>query len=92
MRHFIDTNSTTPDKSERRFPLVLVKPTKNMTGKYTCQVGSFNSDDKRVQHLQMITPETDLKLSVLELDSGPDTVSIECIVKNIYPLPNLKIM
>lgn len=92
MRHFIDTNATTPDGTQRRFPLVLIKPTKNMTGEYTCQVGSYKTDDKRVQHLQMITPETDLKLNVLELDSGPDTVSIECIVKNIYPLPNLKIM
>lgn len=92
MRHFIDTNATLPDSSQRRFPLVLLKPTRNMTGEYTCQVGSYKKDVKRGQHLQMITPESDLKLKVLEIEEDPEMMSIECIVKNIYPLPNLKIM
>lgn len=66
-----------------------------MTGEYTCEIGSFKSDDRRSQYLQMIVPETDLKLSVDEVfddKRGEDGLSIECIAKNIYPEPKLTIL
>lgn len=80
---------------QRHRALSIVKPLKNMTGEYTCQVGSFNNDDKRVKYLQMIVPETDLKLNVdeqFDSEHGEDALSIECIAKNIYPEPKLTIL
>lgn len=66
-----------------------------MTGEYTCQVGSFKNEDTRVKYLQMIVPETDLKLNVdeqFDSERGEDALSIECIAKNIYPEPKLTIL
>lgn len=80
---------------QRHRALAIIKPMKNQTGEYTCEVGSFLSDDKRSKYLQMIVPETDLKLSVDELfdnERGEDALSIECIAKNIYPEPKLTIL
>lgn len=62
-----------------------------MTGEYTCQVGSFTNDDKRVKYLQMIVPETDLKLTVTKDNDEDDALTIMCIVKDIYPAPKLTI-
>lgn len=76
---------------QRHRALSIVKPLKNMTGEYTCQVGSFDSDDKRVKYLQMIVPETVLKLTVTKANDEDDALMIECIVKNIYPAPKLTI-
>lgn len=66
-----------------------------MTGEYKCEVGSWKNDDNRSKYLQMIVPETDLKLSVDELfdnERGEDALSIECIAKNVYPEPKLTIL
>lgn len=66
-----------------------------MTGEYTCEVGSYLNDDKRSKYLQMIVPETDLKLSVVEEydnERGGDALSITCIAKNVYPEPKLTIL
>lgn len=79
---------------QRHRALAIVRPMKNMTGEYTCAVGSFKTDDKRSKYLQMIVPESDLKLNVAELSGSDlaDELSIECIAKNIYPEPKLTIV
>lgn len=95
MRHFIDTNYTVSDDiMQRHRALAIVRPMKNMTGEYTCAVGSFKTDDKRSKYLQMIVPESDLKLSVDALPGSEqaDELSIQCIAKNIYPEPKLTIL
>lgn len=95
MRHYIDTNYTASDDDmQRHRALAIIKPMKNMTGEYTCQVGSYKTDDKRVKYLQMIVPESDLKLKIDELPDSEvgDELSIECIAKNIYPEPKLTIL
>lgn len=95
MRHYIDTNHTASDNDMQRYrALSILKPMKNMTGEYTCSVGSYKNDDRRIQYLQMIVPETDLKLNVDELADSElgDELSIECIAKNIYPEPKLTIV
>lgn len=90
IKPYIDTNYTvSDDKMQRHRALAIIKPVKNMTGEYTCQVGSFTSDDIRVKYLQMIVPETDLKLTVDK--ENDEDLSIQCIVKNIYPEPKLTI-
>lgn len=95
MRHYIDTNYTVAgDELQRYRALAIAKPMKNMTGEYTCSVGSYKNDDKRKQYLQMIVPEADLILKVDELPDREldDELSIECIAKNIYPEPKLSIV
>lgn len=92
IKPYIDTNYTiSDDKMQRHRALAIIKPLKNMTGEYTCQVGSFTNDDKRVKYLQMIVPETDLKLTVTKDNDEDDALTIMCIVKDIYPAPKLTI-
>lgn len=95
MKQFIDTNYTVSDDAmQRHRALSIIKPMKNMTGEYACQVGSFKNDEKVGKYLQMIVPESDFKLNVVELSNGEfsDELSIECIAKNVYPEPKLTIM
>ncbi|XP_055313633.1 uncharacterized protein LOC129574956 [Sitodiplosis mosellana] len=96
IKPFIDTNYTVSDNAmQRHRALAIIKPMKNMTGEYTCEVGSFLNDDKRSKYLQMVVPESDLKLSVVEEydnERGGDALSITCIAKNIYPEPKLTIL
>lgn len=96
IKPFIDTNYTVSDNPmQRHRALAIIKPMKNMTGEYTCEVGSYVNDDKRSKYLQMIVPETDLKLSVVEEydnERGDEALSITCIAKNVYPEPKLTIL
>lgn len=96
MKPFIDTNYTVMgNEMQRHRALAIIKPMKNMTGEYSCNVGSYTTDHTVSQHLQMIVPETDLKLSVDEQfdnERGEDALSIQCIAKNIYPEPKLTIL
>ncbi|XP_031622373.1 uncharacterized protein LOC116340193 [Contarinia nasturtii] len=93
IKPFIDTNYTASDNAlQRHRALAIIKPMKNMTGEYTCEIGSYKNDDKRSKHLQMIVPETDFKLNVAEHTDNEDALSIECIAKNIYPEPKLTIL
>lgn len=93
MKSFIDTNYTVSDNERQRHrAIAITKPMKNMTGEYRCEVGSETHDDKRSQYLQMIKPETDLKLNVVDNLEGENALTIECIAINIYPEPNLTIL
>lgn len=94
MRPFIDTNYTVSDNEmQRHRALAIIKPMKNMTGKYSCQVGSWNKDDDvRAQYLQMIVPETHLYLSVIQHEGAGNNLSVQCTAKNIYPEPKLTIL
>lgn len=94
IRPFIDTNYTASDNEmQRHRALAIIKPMKNMTGEYSCQVGSYTNEDRRVQHLQMIVPETHFYLNVGKpFGNGGNNLSIECAAKNIYPEPKLTIL
>lgn len=90
MRHYIDTNYTVSEEPmQRHRALAIIKPMKNMTGEYSCSVGSLKNDDKRRKFMQMIVPESDLELRITEIDDEP---SIECIAKNVFPSPKLTIL
>lgn len=94
LRPFIDTNYTVSDNEmQRHRALAIIKPMKNMTGDYSCRVGSFNkADDIRSQYLQMIVPETHFYLSVRKpFEGAGNNLSVECTAKNIYPEPILTI-
>lgn len=79
---------------QRHRALAIIKPMKNMTGEYSCQVGSYKNDDKRRKFMQMIVPESDLKLHVTDVADSEltDELSIECIAKNVFPEPKLTIL
>lgn len=76
--------------------LAIIKPTKNMTGEYSCRVESYathHGDDTRSQYLQMIVPETNFYLNVdAPFGGSGNNLSVECTAKDIYPEPQLKIL
>lgn len=91
MRNYINANYTVSDDELQKYrALAITKPMKNMSGNYTCSVSTYSSDDKKTTHLQMIVPESELKL-ITKLDEENDVLSIECYAKNIYPEPELQI-
>lgn len=92
MKNHINVNYTASTEVLHKYrALAIDKPTLNMTGTYSCNVGSFKSEDKRSSHLQIIRPESDMRVSLVENDKG-DTVKVECIVKDIFPEPKLAVL
>ncbi len=62
-----------------------------MTGMYTCSVGTFQSEDKRSRHLQIIVPESEFLMNIKEVNDGSTDISFQCSVHNIHPEPKLSI-
>lgn len=96
MRPFIDANFTISDNEmQRHRALAIIKPMKNMTGEYSCHIGSLaigSLDDVRSQYVQMIVPETYFYLNVSKpFEGAGNNLSVECMAKNIFPEPQLKI-
>lgn len=96
MRNRIDLNYNTTDNTEykhrtRHRALVITKPTINMTGMYTCAVGTFKSEEKRSSHMQIIVPESQFILKVQKANDGSKDINVECSAEDIYPEPRLTI-
>lgn len=94
MRSSIDLNYSTVEHKHRSShrALTIIKPTINMTGVYTCAVGTFQSEEKRSSHMQIILPETEFKLKIEKVNDGIDNdFNVECSVHDIYPEPKLMI-
>lgn len=62
-----------------------------MTGTYTCSVGTFQSEDKRSRHMQIIIPESNFQLKVEEAKDDTGDISFECNAQDVYPEPELVI-
>lgn len=62
-----------------------------MTGVYTCAVGTFQSEEKRSSHMQIIVPESEFILEIKEENDGTNDISVECSAHEIYPEPKLMI-
>lgn len=60
-----------------------------MTGVYTCSVGTFQSEDKRSRHMQIIKPESDFQLKVEEATDGSGDINVECLAQDVFPEPKL---
>lgn len=69
--------------------LAITKPVISMSGYYTCSVGTYQSEDKRSSHLQIIIPESDFQLKVEEANDGTDNINVQCSVQKIFPEPKL---
>lgn len=75
----------------RHRALTITKPTINMTGVYTCAVGTFQSEEKRSSHMQIIVPESEFRLKIEEANDGSNDINVECSAHDIYPEPMLMI-
>ncbi|KAJ6633616.1 hypothetical protein Bhyg_17419, partial [Pseudolycoriella hygida] len=71
----------------RHKALWISKISWNLTGEYTCHVQTFQSTDKKSAKLQIIVPERKLELRHKTDDKG--VVTINCIVKRIFPEPKI---
>lgn len=91
MKNHINVNYTASTEAMHKYrALSLSKPTINMTGTYACTVSSYKSEDKSSAHLQIIVPESDLRVDIHEEDSK--NFRVECLAKDIFPEPKLSIM
>lgn len=90
LRHNINTNHTVSGHQMHAHRAVaILRPSLNMTGTYTCAVGSFNSEDRRSAHMQMVRRET--QLAVL-LEAHPTDAKLwraQCVAKDVFPEPRL---
>lgn len=91
MKNHINTNYTVSDKALQKYrALAITKPQLNMTGTYSCTVGSFQSEDKKSAFLQIIVPESDFQVKIEE--DNNNNIKVECIVKDIFPEPKITIV
>lgn len=92
LKNNIDLNYTASDHIQHKHrAIAITKPFFNLTGAYTCSVGTYESEDKRTKRLQIIKPETDFQLKVDETTDGSGDISVLCSARNIYPEPKLMI-
>ena len=77
------------DELHKHSSLVIPKPTANMTGTYSCDVGSYASEDRRSSKLNIIFPE---KMFYVKVSEDADNHKVECLAKGIFPEPKLTIL
>lgn len=61
----------------------------NITGKYKCNVQTFESTDEQEAHLQVMIPEDTFELDQIVTSK---ILLIRCTANNVYPEPKLIIM
>ncbi|KAJ6648379.1 hypothetical protein Bhyg_03607 [Pseudolycoriella hygida] len=90
IRNHVDMNYTASDHVQHKHrALAITKPDHNMTGTYTCSVGTFQSEDKKSQYMQIIQPEKNFQLKVEEVKDESGDIDFECYAQNVYPEPKL---
>lgn len=90
MRNHINLNYTASTEVLHKYrALAITNPTPNMTGTYTCNAGSYQSEDRQSAHLQIIVPESDLQIKI---NQEEEEYKVECSAKDVYPEPKLSIM
>ncbi|GAB0089522.1 uncharacterized protein DMENIID0001_040840 [Sergentomyia squamirostris] len=77
--------SSLPESKHRA--VAVIKPTWNMTGDYTCSVQTFQSQDKKSAHLQIVVPDKDFDLTYRCCDQNYFVV--ECSTLKVFPEPSL---
>lgn len=91
LRDRLDLNFAvnTVDAYSRFRALKLVKPTTELSGKYTCLVTSLAGQDSREQVMTVFVPESEFDLSYEELSSG--LLNVTCDAKTLFPKPLMKL-
>lgn len=90
LKNNIDINYTSSaDPLHAHRALAIVRPTLNMTGTYTCYVGSFKSEDKRSAHMLMMRRESQLRVQLEDSRDDRATSRVHCIASDVFPEPEL---
>lgn len=75
------------DRLQKHRALKLINPAANFTGNYSCSVQTFEENETKMAHLQVIVPEVDFNLTYTRGNNG--SVIVSCGVSDIFPKPEL---
>lgn len=92
MKNHINLNHTVSANPKHKYrALAITRPTTNMTGTYTCSVGTYYSEDKRSAHMLMMRRESQLRVHMVD-SRDRKTRKVECIATDVFPEPNLRML
>lgn len=75
------------DRLQKYRALKLVNPMANFTGNYSCSVQTYDENETKTGHLQVIVPEVEFNLTYHRESNGSTVV--QCAVSDISPKPEL---
>lgn len=75
------------DRFQKYRALRLINPAANFTGNYSCSVQTFEENETKTGHLQVIVPEVEFNLTYTRGNNG--SVVVSCGVSDIFPRPEL---
>lgn len=71
------------------YHLRIVEPTVSMSGKYRCEVQTFDGQDTAEANMIVYSPPKEFTLTVSERETGE--LDVVCEVVGVYPLPDMKL-
>lgn len=80
-------HSVSDDRFQKYRALKLINPMANFTGNYSCAVQTYDENEVRTAHLQIIVPEVEFNLTYHRESNGSTVV--QCAVSDISPKPEL---
>lgn len=78
------------DRLQKYRALKLINPAANFTGNYSCSVQTFEENETKTAHLQVIVPEVEFNLTYHRANNG--SVVVSCGVSDIFPKPDLSLV
>ncbi|XP_055619719.1 uncharacterized protein LOC129764548 [Toxorhynchites rutilus septentrionalis] len=81
--------SVSDDRYQKYRALKLINPMANFTGNYSCSVQTYDENETKTGHLQIIVPEADFNLTYHRESNGSTVVT--CEVSDIFPKPQLSL-
>lgn len=92
MKSHINVNYTaSPEPLHKYRALAITKPSLNMTGTYSCHVGTYNSEDKRSATMKIIHPESKLNVELKEISGDAESWQVKCNALDVFPEPQLTV-
>lgn len=86
----IDLDHTaSEDRLQKYRALKLINPAANFTGNYSCSVQTYEENETKTSHLQIIVPEAEFNLTYHQGNNG--SVVVACGVSDIFPKPELSL-
>lgn len=77
------------DRYQKYRALKLINPAANFTGNYSCSLQTYEDNDLKTAHLQIIVPEVEFNLTYHRGNNG--SVVVSCGVSDISPKPELSL-
>lgn len=92
MKPHINRNYTISNNDMHKYrALAITKPNRNMSGTYSCDISSYSSYDKKSANLQVIVPESELKVDLTKNKENEQFYDVHCTAKAVFPEPKLSI-